>query len=494
MKQLFLFLTLLGAGFAADAANDVILSQRKADNSGSIQRNVAPVASGFLTFDASKVPTSPANITWVDPVFGVYGTSTNALRGIVSSQYSGGTDSAKFVGRKARGTATVPTVITTGDFLTRWTGSGYDGSNFIESASIVMGSTGTIAATRVPSYISFMTGTDAAPTVMTEAFRVAANQAIQVPSTNVNGLQLYNTADQVTNYERGQILFASNVFRIESAQGGSATHRNLELKASNGGTLRIVPNGSTATGYFRFTGFSAALANQKQWVFDTTTDTATSGSSVGMLIAPTYNQASGTASNTDFLINRTQTAVGSGTQRLIDAQVGGVSMFSVSNTGAVVAAASINTNGDIAVLNGTGVFTTSGSGGRITGTGGALEFRTASNGTTLALTLSSSQSATFAGALITTPQALSGAGAINVTTSATFLTSTGVLDALTLANGTAGQIKYIVHQVDGGSAILTPTSKIGFTTITFTNVGDSVTLIYTAAGWSIVGVFGAVAA
>jgi hypothetical protein len=98
------------------------------------------------------------------------------------------------------------------------------------------------------------------------------------------------------------------------------------------------------------------------------------------------------------------------------------------------------------------------------------------------------------GRLVATPQAISGAGAVNVTATATFLTSTGVLDALTLANGTAGQIKYIVHQVDGGSAVLTPTSKIGFTTITFTNVGDSVTLIYTAAGWAIVGVFGAIAA
>jgi hypothetical protein len=494
MKQLFLFLTLLGAGFAADAANDVILSQRKADNSGSIQRNVAPVASGFLTFDASKVPTSPANITWVDPVFGVYGTSTNALRGIVSSQYSGGTDSAKFVGRKARGTATVPTVITTGDFLTRWTGSGYDGSNFIESASIVMGSTGTIAATRVPSYISFMTGTDAAPTVMTEAFRVAANQAIQVPSTNVNGLQLYNTADQVTNYERLNIFWSSNQATIQSTNAGSGSRRILRLQQiASGVDARIDLDSGNTTNRILFGSTDTSAANTFA-VFQPGILSNTSGATGAVSILPRYNQASGTASNTDFLINRTQTAVGSGTQRLIDAQVGGVSMFSVSNTGAVVAAASINTNGDIAVLNGTGVFTTSGSGGRITGTGGALEFRTASNGTTLALTLSSSQSATFAGALITTPQALSGAGAINVTTSATFLTSTGVLDALTLANGTAGQIKYIVHQVDGGSAILTPTSKIGYTTITFTNVGDSVTLIYTAAGWSIVGIYGAVAA
>ena len=50
-------------------------------------------------------------------------------------------------------------------------------------------------------------------------------------------------------------------------------------------------------------------------------------------IAPVYNQIASTASNTDILINRTETSVGSGTQMLIDAQVGGVSKFYVTNVG-----------------------------------------------------------------------------------------------------------------------------------------------------------------
>jgi hypothetical protein len=91
-------------------------------------------------------------------------------------------------------------------------------------------------------------------------------------------------------------------------------------------------------------------------------------------------------------------------------------------------------------------------------------------------------------------QSLSGAGAVNVTDMLTSLTSTGAAQALTLANGTAGQIKIITHTVDGGSAVLTPTTKIGFTTITFTGVGESATLIYTAAGWAIMALNGAVAA
>jgi hypothetical protein len=91
-------------------------------------------------------------------------------------------------------------------------------------------------------------------------------------------------------------------------------------------------------------------------------------------------------------------------------------------------------------------------------------------------------------------QALSGAGAVNVTTAVTSLTTTGAAQALTLANGAVGQFKTIVHTVDGGSAVLTPTTKIGFTTITFTDVGESATLVYTAAGWAIVALNGAVAA
>jgi hypothetical protein len=101
---------------------------------------------------------------------------------------------------------------------------------------------------------------------------------------------------------------------------------------------------------------------------------------------------------------------------------------------------------------------------------------------------------TLTGKVVESIQSLSGAGAVNLTTGMTSLTTTGAAQALTLANGTAGQVKVIVHAVDGGSAVLTPTTKIGFSTITFTNVGDAVTLVYTAAGWAIIGINGAVAA
>lgn len=63
------------------------------------------------------------------------------------------------------------------------------------------------------------------------------------------------------------------------------------------------------------------------------TSTATSGSVAAFSILKTYNQASGTAANTDLLVNRTETAVGSGAQLLADFQVGGTSKLSLLNTG-----------------------------------------------------------------------------------------------------------------------------------------------------------------
>lgn len=63
--------------------------------------------------------------------------------------------------------------------------------------------------------------------------------------------------------------------------------------------------------------------------------TNTTGATAGVRIATTYNQASGDASNTDLLIDRTSTATGSGAQAFIDCKDDGTSYFKVSDVGAV---------------------------------------------------------------------------------------------------------------------------------------------------------------
>jgi len=109
------------------------------------------------------------------------------------------------------------------------------------------------------------------------------------------------------------------------------------------------------------------------------------------------------------------------------------------------------------------------------------------NATTGAITVGTSYSNIITGSV----QSLSGAGAVNLTDLITEVTTTGA-DALTLANGSAGQVKIITMIVDGGNGTLTPTTFAGGTTITFNDVGDGVVLVYsTTVGWVVVGNNGA---
>jgi hypothetical protein len=96
-----------------------------------------------------------------------------------------------------------------------------------------------------------------------------------------------------------------------------------------------------------------------------------------------------------------------------------------------------------------------------------------------------------------TVQALSGAGAVNITSLATAFTSTATGNALTLADGAQGQIKtiiYVAEAAGGDTGVLTPTNLGSATTITFNAVGDSVTLQFAGTDWWVVGFRGAVVA
>lgn len=83
-------------------------------------------------------------------------------------------------------------------------------------------------------------------------------------------------------------------------------------------------------------------------------------------------------------------------------------------------------------------------------------------------------------------QALSGAGAINVTSYYTAWTTTAP-NAGTLADGSViGQMKKIVLVADGGDGTLTPANLAGGTTITFENANDYVVLIWDGTDWNVI--------
>lgn len=150
-------------------------------------------------------------------------------------------------------------------------------------------------------------------------------------SAATSGLQIYNTADRTTNYERLAIFWSSNFATISSAAAGTGTVRRMVLATTFGQQFFFnVTNGSN--GQFQFSGASTSSAGSTLAAF-IGTNTAASGTTEYLAIRPTYNQSTGTAANTDLLVNRTETAVGSGVQRLMDLQVGGVSKFAVNNVG-----------------------------------------------------------------------------------------------------------------------------------------------------------------
>jgi hypothetical protein len=130
-----------------------------------------------------------------------------------------------------------------------------------------------------------------------------------------------------------------------------------------------------------------------------------------------------------------------------------------------------------------------------TGTG-ALVFATSPTLVTPTLGVATATSVAT-GPVFGTVQSLSGPGAVNITTLTTAFTSTGAGNALTLADGAAGQLKTIVYVAEaagGDTGVLTPTNLGSATTITFNAVGDSVTLQFIGADWWVIGFRGAVVA
>ena len=77
--------------------------------------------------------------------------------------------------------------------------------------------------------------------------------------------------------------------------------------------------------------------------------------------------------------------------------------------------------------------------------------------------------------------------AVNATSSISHIdtATAGSAHAGALANGTNGQIKIITMIADGGDSVVTPANANGFSTITFADVGDTATLIFTGNKWNI---------
>jgi len=332
----------------------------------------------------------------------VASTSTSSQRGIVSSQHTNTTDSARMGSYKSRGTPTSPTTVATGDFLGRWSSFGYDGVNYIESGSFVCAASGTVASARVPSQCSIFTSTDASPSVLTEALRIdnaqlvtilggiemgatrlrftdtslirdAANALALRNSTNAQMLRVYNTfTGSADEWLELNWQATANTAVIRTATAGGST-RVLELRygQTNSVAMRVgtSPTGSTtSTGVILAFGSGSITANTVGRVaIGLNADTsATSGTSITTSIAerfdptatstmvayplsitPIINYSAGTPGAGSYEavhIAVTETALPTGTNYLVRAlagAAGATDIFSVTNGGNITTVGTI---------------------------------------------------------------------------------------------------------------------------------------------------------
>ena len=285
----------------------------------------------------------------------------------------------------SQGTATVPTATASGNTLFRLQGGGFTGatgtssdyaikaqiifaatenwSNTANGESITLSTTAATTTTLAPSLVisngasavltggagnmTITAGTGASRTLSlqgttsgsaAQTFLTGTATGASMPSTATDGLQLYNTSDQVTNYERLEALWSSNIGTIRTIQAGSGTARPLILGAGTVSQITLNSNGTIT-----IQGTATSTAGSSRFQISGIGSTATSGTNVAAAILPTYNQASGTAANTDLLINRTETAVGSGAQYWEDRQVGSVSRMATGSAKVLTTDATVTT-------------------------------------------------------------------------------------------------------------------------------------------------------
>lgn len=199
----------------------------------------------------------------------------------------------------------------------------------VTGLSFALSGTGTLASTAgnatFTTSLTAASGDEVGLLLQTTVNKAGGNYtALKVNATETAAP---GTSDLLADFQVG------GVTKFSVTNGGAVTTAgNVTLPSA--GTLtagKIVPAPYNSEFLMYVDGSSSATNGFK--ILHNPANVKTSGSFSALNIAPSYNQASGTAANTDLLINRTETAVGSGTQRLISAQVGSTERVGFDNKG-----------------------------------------------------------------------------------------------------------------------------------------------------------------
>ena len=86
-----------------------------------------------------------------------------------------------------------------------------------------------------------------------------------------------------------------------------------------------------------------------------------------------------------------------------------------------------------------------------------------------------------------TPETIISSTVIDISKVITLISTGSAAIALTLGDGSNGQLKFLTMTVaGGGNGIVTPVNLLGGSVLTFNGVGDSVILFFTGSTWAVV--------
>lgn len=192
------------------------------------------------------------------------------------------------------------------------------------------------------------------------ATTIATNALTFDSTTGTSGIAMYNTSDQVTNYEKVVAFWNSNVYTIAVTQAGTGTQRNLGFTAGTN-TNVVIRNATDLIGHFALNPtFSGTTSGAQLGVAGTWTNSQNTGYAISLV--PTTNQTS-TAAWTMYFASPFDSGSGSGAKNLIDVGTNTAgngtgthtSKFKVDSTGNVTATNAILTSaGGVGYTTGAG--------------------------------------------------------------------------------------------------------------------------------------------
>lgn len=277
--------------------------------------------------------------------------------------------------------------------------------------------------------------------------------SLTIASTG-SGVGIYNTTDQVTNFELGQMFWSTNALNLATSKGGTGSSRSIRLATTN--TSMSIADTASSSGFYIFSRTTGTPGAYGTILGGNGVATWGASSGVNPILAVQATIAqSGSAGYTGILSNITESSTGSGAKLLADFQTGGVSRVNISSGGTMTftgtssgsvtlkaaAAAGTGTNFQLPTTNGssTNVLTTDGSGN--------TSWAAATTGTVTSVSVASSNGFTGSSSGGATP-------ALTIATSVT-----GILQG----NGTA----ISAATTTGSGSVVLATSP----TITFANSG-----------------------